>query len=149
MEPQHQRSLLSIYVTLQQLAEEVRSIAVRGLSPANAAGRMTPLPAPEREKLEAELDALMAEARALVERHAPALLLEHERARAVGHTRSWIDVLLGRMGALVDDLDPERLAKKYGALEAPEIEDLASRLASLRSRLHRLHRAETRSRSRS
>jgi hypothetical protein len=149
MEPQHQRSLLSTYVTLQQLVEEVRSIAARGLSPANAAGRMTPLPAPEREKLEEELNALMAEARALVERHAPALLAEHERARAVGHTRSWIDVLLGRMGALVDDMDPERLTKKYGALEPSEAEELAPRLASLRSRLRRLHRTETRSRSRS
>jgi hypothetical protein len=148
MEPQHQRSLLSTYVTLQQLVEEVRSIAARGLSPANAAGQMTPLPAPEREQLDRELDALVAEVRAVVERYAPALLAEHERPRVVGHTRAWIDVLLGRVGGLLDDLDPERLEKKYGALEPPEVQDLTPRVTALRDRLHRLRRAEGTRRSR-
>jgi hypothetical protein len=138
MEPQHQRNLFSTYVTLQQLVEEVRSIAARGLSPANAAGQMTPLPAAEREKLDAELDALVAEVRSLVERHAPALLAEHERPRRVGHTRAWIDVLLGRVEGLVEELEPERLAKKYGALETADVDELTPRVTSLRNRLSRL-----------
>lgn len=141
MEPRHQRSLMSVYVTLQQLAEEVRAIVSRGVSPAHAAGQMAPLPPPERERLEAGLDAVVAEARALVERHAPALLAEHERPRPLSHTRSWVEALLGRIEGQIDDLDPQRLSRKYGALSEEEMADLQPRVAALRNLLARL-RAE-------
>jgi hypothetical protein len=143
MESRHQRSLMSIYATLQQLVEEVRAIAGHGVSPSNSAGVMTPLPPPDRARLESGLDGLLAEARSLVSQHAPALLAEHERPRAVSHTRSWIDALLGRVESLVDDMDPRRLSQKYGALTPEEIADLEPRIAALRERLRRM-RGESR-----
>jgi hypothetical protein len=129
---------MSIYATLQQLVEEVRAIAGRGVSPSNSAGVMTPLPPPDRAHLESGLDALLSDARALVAHHAPALLAEHERPRAVAHTRSWIDALLGRVESLVDDLDPHRLSQKYGALSSEEIADIEPRIAALREHLRRM-----------
>jgi hypothetical protein len=138
MEGRHQRTLMSIYATLQQLVEEVRAIAGRGVSPSNSAGLMTPLPPPDRARVESGLDALLADARALVAQHAPALLAEHERPRAVSHTRSWIDALLGRVESLVDDMDPQRLSRKYGALTPEEIADLEPRIAAIREHLRRM-----------
>jgi len=141
MEERHQRSLMSIYATLQQLVEEVRAIAERGVSPSNPAGLMTPLPPPERAQVDSGLDALLADARSIVAHHAPALLAEHERPRAVAHTRSWIDALLGRIESLVDDMDPRRLSRKYGALTSEEIADLEPRIAALHEHLRRLRGA--------
>ena len=138
MEGRHQRSLMSIYATLQQLVEEVRAIASRGVSPANSAGLMTPLPPPERARVDAGLDALLAEARAVVAHHAPTLLAEHERPRAVAHTRSWIDALLSRVESLVDDMDPQRISNKYGALSPEEIADLGPRLDAMREQLRQM-----------
>jgi hypothetical protein len=138
MEDRHQRTLMSIYATLQQLAEEVRAIAARGVSPSNAAGLMTPLPSPERAEVERGLDALLADARGIVRHHAPGLLAEHERPRAVAHTRSWIDALLGRIESLLDDMEPRRLSRKYGALTPEEIADLEPRIAALHEHLRRL-----------
>jgi hypothetical protein len=138
MEGRHQRTLLSIYATLQQLVEEVRAIASRGVSPTGAAGLMTPLPPPERAQVESGLDRVLAEARSLVAEHAPALLAEHERPRAVTHTRSWIDALLGRVESLVEDMDPHRLSRKYGSLTPEEIADLEPRIAALREQLRRM-----------
>jgi hypothetical protein len=138
MEARHQRSLFSTYVALQQLAEEMRGIATRGLSPANAAGQMTPLPEAEWKSLEEELRAVLADAREIVAQHAPALLEEHERPRALTHTRSWIDMVLSRAQGLVDDMDPERLAGKYGAIEAPEAAEIGGHITRMREGLAHL-----------
>jgi hypothetical protein len=138
MEDRHQRTLMSIYATLQQLVEEVRAISGRGVSPSHSAGLMTPLPPPERARVESGLDAILADARGIVAEHAPSLLAEHERPRAVAHTRSWIDALLGRVESLVDDMDPRRLSQKYGALTPEEIADLEPRLRAIREHLRRL-----------
>jgi hypothetical protein len=138
MEERHRRSLFSTYVALQQLAEEMRGIAARGFSPANTAGQVTPLPEAEQETLEQELQALLADARAVVAEHAPALLAEHERPRALAQTRSWIDVLLSRAEGLVDDMDPTRLGSKYGALAAKEAAEIGDRTRQMRERLSRL-----------
>jgi hypothetical protein len=138
MENRHQRHLFATYLALLQLAEEIRTLATRGATPGGAARRMPPLPDAEWVDLERDLHALLSQVRAAVERHAPAMLAEHESPSSTAATRRWVAVLLGRAADLATEFEPERVARRFGAIAAEEADDLGAVAAAIRAEVDRL-----------
>jgi hypothetical protein len=127
--PQHVQSHLVVaYLALRDLVDEMEGIATRGVATSGTGRRLTPLPPDEWERMAPHLRAVVAQARALSEQHAPERLKEYETRGPIGQTRSWLSIQLGRLEDALRDLSPERLAR-FGALEAGFRADLADRLA--------------------
>src|SRR5438552_3293683 len=120
MDSQHQRHLFATYLALVQLAEEIRTLALRGIAPGAAARRLPPLPEEEWAALEPDLQALLDEARAAVARYASPMLEGHERATSRAATRRWIAVLLGRAADLAAELEPDRISRRFGEIHDEE-----------------------------
>jgi hypothetical protein len=122
-----QNHLVVAYLALRDLVEEMEAIATRGVARSGTGRRLTPLPPEEWERMAPPLHRIVAEARALVERHAPERLREYETSGPVGQTRSWLSIQLGRLEDALRDLTPERLSR-YGTLDPEFVADLNDRL---------------------
>jgi hypothetical protein len=138
MESQHQRHLFATYLALLQLAEEIRTLATRGMTPGGAARRMQPLPADEWAAIERDLGALLAEVRSAVERHAAPMLAGHERTAAATATRRWVAVLLGRAADLTIEFEPDHIMRRFGDMDAAEADDLRALAGHLKSGVNAL-----------
>jgi hypothetical protein len=138
MESQHQRHLFATYLALLQLVEEIRTLATRGATPGGAARRMEPLPREEWSVLERDLEALLADVRAVVERHAGTLLAGHERAASADATRRWVAVLLGRGADLAVEFEPDRIARRFGEMSDAEADELRAVTAEIKDGIDRL-----------
>jgi hypothetical protein len=138
MQSQHQRHLFATYLAMLQLAEEIRTLATRGVTPGGAARRMRPLPAEEWAAIERDLHDLMDGVRAVLERHARPLLEGHERAGSAATTRRWVAVLLGRAADLTTEFEPERVGRRFGELAPGEAADLSALTEQLNAGLERL-----------
>jgi hypothetical protein len=122
--PQHlQNHLVVAYFALRDLVDEMESIATRGIASSGTGRRMTSLPPGEWEQMAPRLRNIVAEARALAERHAPDRLSEYETLGPVGQTRSWLSIQLGRLEDALRDLSAERLCR-FGALDPTLTADL-------------------------
>jgi hypothetical protein len=77
-------------------------------------------------------------ARAGIERHAAELLAGHERGASVAATRRWIAVLLGRGADLATEFEPERMARRFGAMADGEADDLRALTTALNDGVERL-----------
>src|SRR5947209_16519939 len=122
-----QNHLVVAYLALRDLVEEMEAIATRGIARSGTGRRLTPLPPGEWERMAAPLHRIVAEARALAERHAPERLREYETRGPIGQTRSWLSIQLGRLEDALRDLTPERLSR-YGTLDPEFTADLEERL---------------------
>jgi len=123
---QHKSHLVSTYTTVLQHLAEVRQVAVEGKTPAGA--RATPLPEPERERLLAILDALMSQLRELVEKYVPEWQTASQAAGGLAATKMWVSVLLGTAEGLLEDMLPERMSRRYGAIDAAQAADMGRRV---------------------
>ena len=119
-------------------AEEIRTLATRGMTPGGAARGMQPLPDTEWAALERDLASLMGEIRAAVERHAASMLAGHERTATPAATRRWIAVLLGRAADMAMEFEPDHIGRRFGELEAAEAADLRAVAERLKGDVERL-----------
>ncbi len=127
--PAHlQNHLVVAYLSLRDLVEEMEAIATHGIAKSGTGRRLTPVPPGEWEQMAPGLRQIVAEARALAERHAPDRLAEYETRGPLGQTRSWLSIQLGRLEDALRDLAPQRLAR-FGALPPELVADLEQRLA--------------------
>lgn len=117
----HQQShLLSSYLTMEEYVGDVERVALQGKSPSGSGPPLTPLPPEQWAALEEPLRALLNSARAALEELAPEALRQQEQTAGPSRTWQWLQVLLGRLEEIIDDLHPERLGRKYGRLLPPE-----------------------------
>jgi ElaB/YqjD/DUF883 family membrane-anchored ribosome-binding protein len=134
---QHQSHLVSTYTTVLQHFQEIRQAAA-GRSPGG--GRVTPLPKPAQEALSSDLDQIAARLEQIVSSLAPDWR-RSAQGGGPGATRMWISVLLRTVEELIEDLLPDRMSKRYGALAPEEAERLARQaeqvLALLRQTMRR------------
>lgn len=135
--PHVQNHLVVAYLALRDLVEEMEAIATRGTAASGTGRRLTPLPPGEWERMAAPLHRIVAEARALAERHAPERLREYETPGPIGQTRSWLSIQSGRLEDALRDLTPERLAR-FGALNPAFTADLDERLPRCRAEIEAL-----------
>ena len=143
--PHLQNHLVVAYLALRDLVEEMEVIATRGVARSGTGRRLTPLPPAEWEQMAGALHRIVAEARALAERHAPERLQEYETRGPIGQTRSWLSIQLGRLEDALRDLTPERLSR-YGALDPEFVADLNARLPGCSAQIESLRsRKDTRS----
>ena len=140
--PHFQNHLVVAYFALRDLVDEMESIATRGIASSGTGRRMTPLPPGEWEQMAPHLRSIVAEARALAERHAPDRLSEYETRGPIAHTRSWLSIQLGRLEDALRDLSAARLSR-FGALDPAFAADLAERLPRCHAEIDALrHRKE-------
>jgi hypothetical protein len=125
--PHLQNHLVVAYLALRDLVDEMESIATRGVAQSGTGRRMTPLTEAEWERMAGPLREVVAEARAMAERHAPDRLREYETRGPLGQTRSWLSIQLGRLEDALRDLSPQRLSR-FGALESEFVLDMEARL---------------------
>jgi len=120
MKPHQRDHLLSVYRTLKRLVEEIEDVAVRGRSPSGSGPALPPLPPSEWTALQEDLQRLLGQVRALVADLAPEELQEFEQPQSLDRARSWIAILLGRIGELFDDLEPRNIARRFGEIPPEE-----------------------------
>jgi hypothetical protein len=122
MEEQHRSHLASTYTTVLQHLAEIAQVVSEGKTPAGA--RVTPLPEPQRARLLAILDGLAARLRELVETLVPEWQTASREVGGLAATRMWVSVLLGTVEGLLEDVTPERMSRRYGAMIAADAEDV-------------------------
>lgn len=120
MKPHQQTHLLSSFLTMEEYVGDVEKVALQGRSPSGSGPPLTPLPPAQWKALEEPLQALLGSARAALEELAPEVLRQQEQVAGPARTWQWLQVLLGRLEEIIDDLDPERLGRKYGGLPPDE-----------------------------
>jgi len=131
MKPHQQSHLLSSYLTMEEYIGDLEKVAVQGRSPSGSGPPLTPLPPEQWAALEEPLRALLDSARAALEELAPEALRRQEQVAGPARTRQWVQVLLGRLEEVIDDLEPDRLGRKYGDLPPEE----AARLRAHQQRM--------------
>ena len=121
---QHKSHLVSTYTTVVQHLQEIRQAAA-GRPPGG--GRTAPLPKPAQERLSASLDGIARRLERIVSSSVPDWRQSAEGG-GLGATRMWISVLLGTVEELVEDLLPDRMTRRYGALARQDTEGLEREL---------------------
>jgi len=133
MLPQHKSHLIAVYTTALEYAKQIREAAVTGVSPTGVP--LTPLPSPQQQELVALLGRLTGRLHDTM-----AVLLpdrEETRPAPVSATRMWVNVLLGRLHELIEDLEPGRFSQKYGALDPQTARILGSEVKEMLEDLKR------------
>lgn len=141
MKPHQQSHLLSSYLTMEEYVGDLEKVAVQGKSPSGSGPPLTPLPPEQWAALEEPLQALLDSARAALEELAPEALAQQEQAAGPARTRQWVQVLLGRLEEVIDDLEPERLGRKYGDLPPDEAARLRVHQQQMKRAVQRAARA--------
>lgn len=116
------RSLLNHLVSTCNQAviylEEVRSVAATG---EGADGTRYTVPPPElQEPLVAAVDELLAELQALADKLEPQQAAGRHHAKSLGSTLMWLSTLLYMAQEQIEELDPERVSRRYGNVTAEQ-----------------------------
>lgn len=137
--------LLGTLVALEQIRGQITRAGRDGQSPAQSGRALSPLPPERWQEIEAALERVSDQARALAGRFAGEALEEREAREPVGATLYWIAFLLRRLDEeVVADLSPGKMAQ-FGPLspEAREAleetaEGMRAEIADLQSRVQAL-----------
>jgi hypothetical protein len=135
MQPQHRSHLLSTESTIREHLAAIRKVATTGESPGG--GRSDPLPAGQEEPLLAALGDVEASLCEVVQALAPERINVKGEQRGAGGARMWASILLRTVADLVGDLDPEVMARRYGAVEPAAAAVLREAVPRLRGDLER------------
>ncbi|MBV9851519.1 MAG: hypothetical protein JO250_17770 [Armatimonadetes bacterium] len=137
--------LLSTRSVLRATIAKIERIAAAGQSPSGSAGTpLTPLPEAEWHRLRQGLDALLAEADALVAALAPEEAARSAQIQPVEATRYHLSLLLRELDQnVLADLEPKRGAR-YGRLALEDEAHLADALARMRRRVRELQDGQDR-----
>jgi hypothetical protein len=138
---QHKSHLLSAYTAALQRIEEIRRVAMRGESPSGTP--LTPLPGEECQQLLALLNLVSGQ----LHQALAAVLPDLEGGGSpapLSATRMWVNILLRGLHASLADLQPERISRRYGALDQAAAAALGPAVSALLQELSRaideLHR---------
>lgn len=135
--------LLSTRSVIRSTIAKMERIAVAGQSPSGSAGTpLTPLPEAEWQRLRTGLDALLAQADALVGTLAPEEAARSTQRQPVEATRYNIALLLRELDQnVLADLAPKRGAR-YGRIDPADERRLADALAAMHRTVRELQAGE-------
>ena len=134
----HQKNhLFCSWLALRGIAEQVANAATKGLSPSGTGARGVALPAAEFRAVEEALDRSLEAVGGVVEDLAGELAEEHSQMATIGATRAWVAVLLGQALEIIEDLEPARFSRKFGAIGAAESARLEAATAGAKEQIAR------------
>jgi antitoxin (DNA-binding transcriptional repressor) of toxin-antitoxin stability system len=125
----HRSHLVSTHTTVLQHIAEIRQAITAGKSPGGA--RLTPLPEPLRSRLLAGLDSIASDLGELVSHFAPDWERRATKMEGPAATKMWAAILLRTVEELVEDLEPSRLTRHYGAVREEDADLLRRRTAQV------------------
>ncbi|MDH7570198.1 MAG: hypothetical protein QHJ73_11505, partial [Armatimonadota bacterium] len=131
LEEHQQRHLLSCYLEITGLMDEMERIARTGRAAWTSGALLTPLPPEWWRRIAAPLEGARQRLRAMVDREAPEQLQTHAAQQPLSASLRWLSLLLLRLGEEVENLGPSRFQRQYG----PMPKALASEFAALQREL--------------
>ena len=123
----------STCTTAVQHLREIRQVAATGRSTDGTT--YAALPAAQTEALLGQVDALSACLQAIADSLAESEDTTSRRGR--GATRMWLNTLLYMVQEHLEDLLPERMGRRYGALSEGEAEELGGRVEAALAKLRK------------
>jgi hypothetical protein len=131
----HRRHLFASLLAVEDLVRQMERVGCEGTSPTSGQA-LTPLDQDHWEALAAPLKRLQEGLVEAVQRFAPERLAERGAAEGRSVTFYWLSFLLRQIEEeIVDDLEPARMERKFGALEEGEREALTETMAAWRADL--------------
>ncbi len=135
MRDQHRTHIVSTWSTVGQRLDEVRQVITRGRTPGGTA--VAPLPKPVQDELLQVLDEFEGRLKKFVHQYAPSHPSSGEQPADWGAARMWVSVLLRTIQELIEDLLPQRMGKRYGALPPERAKDVERSVEAMLDSLRR------------
>ena len=122
---QQNHIVATVGTALGHLAD-VRQVALTGQS--SDGTLYMPLPEPERDRVVAIAERVSMRLRAAAANIDLAGSSDLERRKSLSATRMWLSTLLYMVLEQAEDLDPERVSRRYGTLSPPQRAELTAAL---------------------
>ncbi|MCS6950037.1 MAG: hypothetical protein NZ520_06215 [bacterium] len=137
MNDSHRRHLYALLVQLEDTVHRITQAGWMGISPSGGGQRLTPLPEAQWRPLQDALDRLVRSYRDVLQPLVPELTGRHDQPEPLETTCYWLRFLLsGLRDALLPELDPERIERRYGALSEEERQALRRLQHTIERELH-------------
>lgn len=114
LERYQKEHLVALYLTAKELTEEIEVVAIQGVIRDGSGRPTTPLPEREWVVAECRMRQIREALRRVVRQHAGDLLPSCEDRTRVSRTRDWILGRLDELEELLQDLEAERVAERWG-----------------------------------
>jgi len=133
-----QAHLFASLVAFHELVRQMERVGRQGKSPV-AGQELTPLQTDTWKGIEELLDAARDRLEDAVRRMAPGRLESRDAQEGLGATLFWLAILLRQLNEeVIDDLDPARVERKFGAMTEDERVELAELVRELRRCTHQV-----------